>query len=160
MRVDRDYAKYCAVIPMLSGGDDEDHVNHLKQKCLIVSNIANKLAPIMDVGTMCESFTQNWWKRIKNADLSIVEEMKFDVNSDTGKVTISNSVGHTHSSHKSSIPKAVDMDMLTNLKVYQYTHNTEYYCESANDLIVRRIYHSPFFQANRLLYPNRYFFIP
>ena len=44
--------------------------------------------------------------------------------------------GHTHDSHTSTTPKAVDMDMLTNLKVYQYTHNTEYYCESANDLVV------------------------
>ena len=121
---------------MLSGGDDEDHVNRLKSKCLIVSNIANKLAPMMDAGTVCESFSQNWWKRIKNADLSKVEKMEFEVHRDTGEVTRMKNVGHTHDSHTSSTPRAVDMDMLTNLKVYQYTHNTEYYCESANDLVV------------------------
>lgn len=121
---------------MLSGGDDEDHVNRLKSKCLIVSNIANKLAPMMDAGTVCESFSQNWWKKIKNADLSKVEKMEFEVHRDTGEVTRMKKAGHTHDSHTSTTPKAVDMDMLTNLKVYQYTHNTEYYCESANDLVV------------------------
>ena len=55
----------------------------LKSKCLIVSNIANKLAPMMDAGTVCESFSQNWWKRIKNADLSKVEKMEFEVHRDT-----------------------------------------------------------------------------
>ena len=125
---------------MLSGSDDEDRISRLKQKCLQVSSIANKLAPMMDMGTMCASFSQAWWKSVKNMEQAQVEELEFEVDSDTGDVSI---VTTTPSSAKDtnrvSTTKAVDMDMLTDLDIYQYTHNTEYFCESTNDFMVRLI---------------------
>jgi hypothetical protein len=143
------YEKYCVIVPVLSVREKSDsNPEIVREKCEKVAYSAGLLAVLFDDRNLvCQAFSQDWWKTAK--EVEDVRELELVVGQDG--VTVSINQGHGDDPVTNPMASAVPeptmhrrggisldstLDTMKDIDVFQYTHNTEYYCDTPNDFMV------------------------
>ena len=140
------YEKYCSVIPVLSEGKGVDPAD-MKLKCEKVAYSTTLLAKLLnDRNKVCAAFSQVWWQTAKNMPdirtlkLVVKDAVRGTVSIAPPSDSSSTSLGAASSSpirrRRNAISLDSSLDTMKDIDVFQYTHNTEYYCDTPNDFMV------------------------
>ena len=143
------YERYCDAIASLSGDKKDEKV---ELQCRIVSITASKILPLVDFNATrgCASFEGSWWNALKKQTdgmikssskgeaLVAVREATFELNDGIIELVRNENAldvvpAPTPAAEEE---KSNEVDRLIDTDIYQYTHNTEYYCDTPDDFMI------------------------
>lgn len=137
-----DYEKYCMVLSAMNvhGDSDETSVGTYTEKCvkvgLVLKNIVN--LENVDEDNACDAFDERWWSAtVKSMDPDVVKEQIFRVD-ESGTVQHVGSGSLRNPIEDATIEDAGDVEYFTLVdhEVFQYSHNTEYFCDTPLDMMI------------------------